>query len=143
MPVIDQIIPPHAPDAADKIASLIAAYEANEAVPPVVVLTFADNAPCAICGSHRLAALVEGGWGDEEIDDSEFVIIVDGDDLIEQLQAIADDEDHDHDRDASLALEAIERLLNNRSIDFGDLASALIACGVLSPEAAAALEDQQ
>lgn len=83
MTKLAEIIPPHAPNEPEKLASLIAAYDANHDVPPVVALDFGDRV-CALAGSHRIAAARETYEEDADVEECLGWIIVDGNAVYEQ-----------------------------------------------------------
>lgn len=58
MTTLAQIVPPHRPTSAALLAALVAAYESDADVPPVVAIDFGHSV-VALCGSHRIAAALE------------------------------------------------------------------------------------
>jgi hypothetical protein len=141
------IVPPHEPRDADKLASLTAAYTDGADVLPIVVIDWTDSEydgrrPSALSGSHRLAALLEVYDGDQPANRFDEIETVSGEDLIDALTEIAED-DSVRGSLASDALDALAALGDPfASTDFGALCGQLLALGVLPEAAAAALADQ-
>lgn len=144
---IRDIIPPHEPRDAEKLAALIAAYGDGAEVPPIVVIDWTDSEydgrrPSAISGSHRLAALLDVYDDEQPISIFEEIEMVSGEDLIDALTSIRE-EDSDRSGLAASALDVLADLGDPfHGADFGALCGALVSLGVLPEAAAAALVDQ-
>lgn len=135
MTTLSSVRAPHAVTDPGKLPGLVAAYESETDVTPIVVLTWPESAPTAICGSHRLAAMWACLDGETDIEDMyDWIVTLDGEALYEALAA---------GEDGAEAVGYLDAMINGRGCDFGALCGALIRSGVLSEQAAAALEDQQ
>jgi hypothetical protein len=86
MMTLSMVVEPHAAEDAAKVEALVEAYTYEMTVPPIVVLILGD-APWALSGSHRLAAMRELYDGDSDLtrlEERGLVLLVDGEPLYER-----------------------------------------------------------
>lgn len=120
------VIPPHKVNDPTRLASLVAAYNDDRPVTPVVALAFGDGLAFALSGSHRVAAAREAYEEDAGIVECLGWILVDG----EALYATATP-------DVQARLDTLQA---GHAGDFAELIAALMA--YLPEPAKAALADQ-
>lgn len=125
MTTIENIVAPHNAVDSALVARLIAAYSNDADVPVVVALDFGHSVR-AITGSHRIAAMREVFEPHCPCDG--LVVIVDGNDLYD---AASD----------GLRIE-LDRLMDNKGVDFSELCAAIVAEGLVCDDVAALLDGQ-
>lgn len=111
------VTPPHPVNEPALLASLVAAYQADAAVTPVVILDM-GSASVALCGSHRIAAAREVYEGDTDVEDLGW-LIEDGEALYEaadeEQRGVLDALAADRAGDYSEAIKTIMPLLDAAS----------------------------